>query len=101
MPQGPIQVFDAGRGTRATLNVTPANASTPVAAVRIVQVSVLAAGSGPLVINDSATLLGAITANEVWNVATAASATINMPLHSGGFVVSSIGAATRVAISYE
>jgi hypothetical protein len=101
MPQGPIQVLDVGRGTRTALNITPANAGTPVPAVRIVQLSVLAAGSGPLVINDSATLLGATTPNEVWNVATAASATINMKLSSGGFVVSSIGAATRVAISYE
>jgi hypothetical protein len=91
MPQGPISILDIGGGTRTTLNVTTSGTVvTPVS--RISRVSVLAAGSGALVINDATTVLGATTPNEVWNVGTAASAMVNMPLHSVG---------GRIAISYE
>jgi hypothetical protein len=68
---------------------------------RVSRVSVLAAGSGALVINDAITAAGATTPNEVWNVGTAASAMINMPLASGGFVVSLMPVGGRIAISYE
>jgi hypothetical protein len=105
MPQGPIPFLNTADGSKVQLNIV-AGGVVVAPATRVVMVSVLAAGassSGPLVINDSLTVASAATPNEIWNVAsgsTVVTAKIDMPVKSGGFVVSSLPASCRIAVSY-
>jgi len=85
-------------GTKTALNMTT---NTLVKAVkgRVANLSVLVAGSGAGTIHDSATIVGAATANEVAVIpATAGVFIIDMPVSNG--IVVKPGTGQTVVISY-
>ena len=100
-----VQATQMG-GVKSSLNITASGALINPAK-RIGKISVLATGStgGPLVLNDSATVVGASTPNEVLNIAQSSLAqgylTGDFPLISGGLVVSSMPPNCRISIGYD